>query len=82
MTKVAPPERVADYMSVHTFSTGLRGLVGPLAGFHLVTVVGIIPLAIVSASMIFVSSLFLLRESRFGRGRDPGTVLVERSHDP
>jgi hypothetical protein len=37
VTKVAPPARVADYMSVHTFFTGLRGLAAPLVGFALVT---------------------------------------------
>ncbi|NDF01570.1 MAG: hypothetical protein EB034_25395, partial [Verrucomicrobia bacterium] len=26
VTKFAPPERVADYMSVHTFFTGVRGV--------------------------------------------------------
>jgi len=33
VTKFAPPERVADYMSVHTFFTGVRGLIAPLAAF-------------------------------------------------
>ncbi len=32
-TKVAPPERVADYMSVHTFLTGIRGVLAPFAAF-------------------------------------------------
>ena len=29
VTKFAPPEETADYMSVHTFLTGIRGLLGP-----------------------------------------------------
>ena len=32
-TKVAPPERVADYMAVHTFLTGVRGVIAPFAAF-------------------------------------------------
>src|SRR5207249_494822 len=36
VTKFAPPEHVADYMSVHTFFTGLRGMLAPLVAFHLV----------------------------------------------
>ena len=33
VTKIAPPGRVADYMSVHTFFTGIRALVAPIVGF-------------------------------------------------
>ncbi len=82
VTKVAPPHRVADYMSVHTFSTGVRGLVAPLVGFHLANLIGIIPVAMVSGSMILVASIILLREARSGQGRDPGTMLVERGTNP
>jgi hypothetical protein len=31
VTKFAPPDRVADYMSVHTFFTGVRGVVRRLS---------------------------------------------------
>ena len=33
VTKIAPPERVADYMASHTFLTGVRGALGPVIGF-------------------------------------------------
>src|SRR5213078_1506595 len=36
VTKFAPPGRVADYMSVHTFFTGVRGVLAPLAAFTMV----------------------------------------------
>jgi len=36
VTKLAPAENVVDYMSVHTFLTGLRGFVAPFLGFYLV----------------------------------------------
>ena len=36
VTKFAPPEQVADDMSVHTFFTGLRGVLAPVAAFQLV----------------------------------------------
>jgi MFS family permease len=36
VTKFAPPGRVADYMSVHTFFTGVRGVLAPLVAFTLV----------------------------------------------
>lgn len=45
VTKFAPPERVADYMSVHTFFTGVRGVAAPLIAFHLVGTMGMVPMA-------------------------------------
>jgi MFS family permease len=33
VTKFAPPQRVADYMSVHTFFTGVRGVLAPAVAF-------------------------------------------------
>ena len=35
-TKFAPADQVADYMSLHTFSTGLRAVSAPFIGFWLV----------------------------------------------
>lgn len=35
VTKFARPDQVAEYMSVHAFLTGLRGMVAPFIGFHL-----------------------------------------------
>jgi MFS family permease len=37
VTKIAPPERVAEYMSVHTFCTGLRGVAAPLISYQVVS---------------------------------------------
>ncbi len=34
VTKYSPPERTADFMAVHTFLTGCRGVVGPVLAFH------------------------------------------------
>ena len=39
VTKVAKEENVAEYMSVHTFTTGVRALIAPFLGFWLITVV-------------------------------------------
>jgi len=35
VTKYAPKDHTADYMSVHTFLTGTRGLIGPVIAFWL-----------------------------------------------
>src|SRR6185369_2434387 len=49
VTKFAPAGRVADYMSVHTFLTGVRGVAAPMFAFWLVTRVTPMTLALFSA---------------------------------
>ena len=66
VTKVAPPPRVADYMSVHTFFTGVRGLVAPMTGFALVAYWPMTTLGWFSAASIVVGSLFLLPDAMKG----------------
>jgi len=82
VTKFAPPERVADYMGVHTFFTGLRGVIAPLVAFHIVATLSIGTLGAVSAGLIVLASLVLVREIRFDKAADPGTTLVEKSTEP
>ncbi len=59
-TKFAPPGRVADYMSLHTFFTGIRGIFAPIVGFTLISRVSIPALGWICAALIGVSSLVLL----------------------
>ena len=66
VTKVAPPARVADYMSVHTFFTGLRGLAAPLLGFALVARYPMTTLGWVSAGLIVGGSMLLLPDAARG----------------
>jgi MFS family permease len=66
VTKVAPPARVADYMSVHTFFTGIRGLAAPLAGFFLVAQWSMTTLGWVSAGLILAGTALLLPDARRG----------------
>ena len=77
VTKFAPPERVADYMSVHTFFTGVRGVLAPLLAFHLVSALGVETLGWVSVVLIVLASLLLVPEFRFGRRVRPATALIE-----
>jgi MFS family permease len=60
VTKVAPPARVAQYMSVHTFFTGFRGLAAPLVGFALVARYPMTTLGWFAAASIAAGSLLLL----------------------
>jgi MFS family permease len=67
VTKIAPPERVAEYMSVHTFLTGIRGVMAPLVAFRLTGLIGIEVLGAVGALMILGSCYFLIPERRVRR---------------
>ena len=62
VTKFAPPHLVADYMSVHTFFTGVRGVLAPLLAFQLIAVVSIATMGIICTVLIVVASLILLPE--------------------
>ena len=77
VTKFAPPGRVADYMSVHTFFTGVRGVLAPLVAFTLVTRLSLGMLAGLSAALIVAASLLLLPEIKLGKRGRKATALVE-----
>jgi hypothetical protein len=77
VTKFAPEHRVADYMSVHTFFTGLRGVVAPIAAFHLANNFSLGVLAAFSALLIFIASALLLPELKFGKRARHAEALVE-----
>ncbi len=67
VTKFAPPERVADYMSVHTFLTGVRGVLAPLTAFYFVSERSVGLLATISTGLILAATLLLLPELRWKR---------------
>lgn len=77
VTKFAPPERVADYMSVHTFLTGVRGVLAPVVAFHLVSRLSLGTLAMLSSGLICIATLLLIPEVKFKRKERPARILVE-----
>ncbi len=77
VTKFAPPDRVADYMSVHTFFTGVRGVVAPMVAFQLAAGVPLPVMGWISAGLIAIGSGFLVPEIKFGRSARPAAALVE-----
>ena len=81
VTKFAPPQRVADYMSVHTFFTGLRGVVAPVVAFQLARVLPLSAIGWLSAGLILIGSCVLLPEIRLGRTPRAGQALVEEVPD-
>jgi hypothetical protein len=77
VTKFAPADRVADYMSVHTFFTGLRGIVAPLCAFQLIAGLSLQTLGMISAGLIFCATLLLLPEVKFGHSARRAPALIE-----
>ncbi len=77
VTKFAPDNRVADYMSVHTFFTGLRGVAAPITAFQLANVLSLTSLGLFSAVLIFLASAMLIPEIKSGRRAKPADALVE-----
>jgi MFS family permease len=77
VTKFAPAERVADYMSVHTFLTGTRGVLAPVVAFAVVAHLSMTTLALISVGLIVAATLLLMPEIKFGRRARPTGPLVE-----
>lgn len=63
-TKFAPADKVSEYMSVHTFFTGVRGIVSAFLAFELARWAGPSTVAIIGATCIAIASLMLLPEVR------------------
>lgn len=81
VTKFTETERVADYMSVHTFFTGVRGLFAPLVAFHMANHFSLATIGWFSAVLIGLSCLVLLPEIRFGKGAKKSSPLTEEVTD-
>ncbi|MEO8426960.1 MAG: MFS transporter [Verrucomicrobiota bacterium] len=77
VTKFAPPERVADYMAVHTFFTGVRGVIAPIVAFQLALSLPMVVLGLISSALIGAATLLLVPEIRFGRRIVPAVALIE-----
>lgn len=78
VTKFAPSEHVADYMSVHTFFTGIRGVIAPIVAFQLAAAnVPLQTLAIVCVGMIVLASLLLLIELKSDKQGRAASAIVE-----
>lgn len=67
VTKFAPAGRVADYMGLHTFFTGVRAVVAPLVAFAVVERLSLGWIAVLAAGLMVVSSAMLFPEARVDR---------------
>jgi MFS family permease len=83
VTKIAPAHRVAHYMSVHTFLTGLRGVTAPFLAFHLASRLTLNEMAIFNAGLIGAACLILVPEAlRLHRSQAPAPLAVEELPEP
>jgi len=71
VTKLAPKHAVAEYMSVHTFLTGMRGLVAPYLAFGMLKVMSFDTFAILCGLSILAASGFITVRRR---SSDPETA--------
>lgn len=69
VTKFASAERVAEYMSVHTFLTGCRGVLAPAISFGMAATLGPKWMAGTGLVLIVVSTLLLAPEVRLARAK-------------
>jgi len=75
VTKFSKPEYVAEYMSVHTFLTGIRGIGSPFIAFPLALIIGPTWIGIVGGSMILIATMMIAPKIRFEtRRRDAKQV--------
>jgi MFS family permease len=76
VTKIAPAKHVAEYMSVHTFFTGVRGVMAPVIAYSLLHHVTFPTLSYICTGLIVAGSLVLLPEVLSARATQPGAALV------
>ena len=75
VTKFAKPEHVAEYMSVHTFLTGWRGVASPFIALPLALVIGPTWIGIIGGSLIIVATIMIAPKIRFETRRREGNQV-------
>lgn len=67
VTKFAPAERVTEYMSVHTFLTGIRGVLAPVISFWMAAALGAPAMATLGIALVVIGSLIVAPDMRSPR---------------
>ncbi len=62
VTKITTPDRVADYMSVHTFFTGIRGVLAPMTAFQLLAYYTPATMGWMAGALIVLATVILVPE--------------------
>ncbi len=58
--KISPPHKTADYMSVHSAFTGVRGLLAPFLGYTLLQWAGPVFVGWTAAALVGISTIIFL----------------------
>jgi MFS family permease len=66
VTKIATPDKTAEYMAVHSFLTGVRGVIAPVTAFQLTMHFGIGAIAASCSGLVLIASLLLWKERKRG----------------
>jgi predicted MFS family arabinose efflux permease len=64
VTKFAPADRVPDYMAVHTFFTGVRGLLAPACAYLLLEHYSLMTISWISIGLMGSSVVLLIPRAR------------------
>ncbi len=75
-TKFATADRVADYMSVHTFATGLRGVVAPFVALGVAGSFSLEAVGVVSAGLMTIASLMILPDVKLAYAARKSQMMV------
>jgi len=81
VTKVAPPHRVAHYMSVHTFLTGLRGIAAPFIAFYMLNTLTLLQMGLLTSALIVLACLVLIPEIKIYAHRKAPPEVKELPDD-
>ncbi|MEO1837256.1 MAG: MFS transporter, partial [Akkermansiaceae bacterium] len=68
VTKFAKSEQVAEYMSVHTFLCGVRGVIAPYIAFPAIALIGPKAIGLIGAGLILIATLMIWPNIRLGGG--------------
>jgi hypothetical protein len=74
VTKFAKSEQVAEYMSVHTFLCGVRGVIAPYIAFPAIALLGPKAIGLIGAGLILIATLMIWPNIRL-RGGGPTTPV-------
>ncbi|WFB36444.1 MFS transporter [Kiritimatiellota bacterium B12222] len=79
VTKLAPPGQTSAYMTVHMFTTGLRGTLGPFVGFALIENYSAMQVSGLGSLLIIISTLMFIpaRTHMDLRGRELDAMALD-----
>ncbi len=78
-TKFAPKDKVADYMALHTFSTGIRATIAPFLGFVLIEQFSVTKIGFFCGALTMVGSFVVIPE--WIRSRRDSMTTVQLRND-